>query len=181
MPLIVALGPRPGKLPRAALSPPPVSTAITNGCLPPQGPARQPRGHEQDGHLRGTGSWRPARRRETVIDETRTGLDHLSFGVTSRADVDAWVTRLEAARAEYSRITTANSIPGAVAAAQSWRVSRSTGNCRVVLAWCSPRVGYSATSFGHISARAPTANSSARTVNVWAPTSTVILGLALTL
>ena len=119
--------------------------------------------------------------RKDVFDETQIGLDHLSFGVTDRAELDAWVTRLEAARAEYSRITTANSIPGAVAAAQSWRVSRSTGNCRVVLAWCSPRVGYSATSFGHISARAPTANSSARTVNVWAPTSTVILGLALTL
>src|SRR5215831_5847416 len=41
----------------------------------------------------------------------------------------------------------------AVAAAQSWRVSMNTGNCRLVLAWCSPRVGYSATSFGHSSAR----------------------------
>jgi hypothetical protein len=41
-----------------------------------------------------------------------------------------------------------------------------TGNCRVVLAWCSPRVGYSATSFGHSSAWAAAASSSARTVNV---------------
>jgi glyoxylase I family protein len=48
-----------------------------------------------------------------LFDETRIGLDHLAFGVTSRADLDAWVTRLEAARAEYSQITTANSIPGA--------------------------------------------------------------------
>src|SRR5260370_53728 len=69
----------------------------------------------------------------------------------------------------------------AVAAVQSWRVSMNTGNCRVVLAWCSPRVGYSATSFGHSSARAAPASSSARTVNVWAPTSTVILGVALRL
>jgi hypothetical protein len=69
----------------------------------------------------------------------------------------------------------------AVAAAQSWRVSMNTGNCRVVLAWCSPRVGYSATSFGHSWARAEPASSSARIVNVWAPTSTVIWGLALRL
>jgi len=48
-----------------------------------------------------------------MFDETRIGLDHLAFGVTDRADLDAWVTRLEASRAEYSRITTANSIPGA--------------------------------------------------------------------
>ena len=54
----------------------------------------------------------------------------------------------------------------AVAAAQSWRVSMNTGNCRVVLAWCSSRVGYSATSFGHSSARAAPASSSARTVSV---------------
>src|SRR6516165_11171871 len=70
---------------------------------------------------------------------------------------------------------------GGVAAAQSWRVSMNTGNCRVVLAWCSARVGYSATSFGHSSARAAPASSSARTVNVWAPTSTVIFGWALML
>ena len=48
-----------------------------------------------------------------MFDETRIGLDHLSFGVTGRDELDAWVTRLEAACAEYSRITTANSIPGA--------------------------------------------------------------------
>src|SRR6266702_527586 len=69
----------------------------------------------------------------------------------------------------------------AVVAAQSWGVSMNNGNCRVVLAWCSPRVGYSATSFGHSSARAAPASSSARTVNVWAPTSMVVLGLALRL
>ena len=48
-----------------------------------------------------------------MFDETRIGLDHLSFGVTDRTDLDAWVTRLEAARAEYSRIAMANSIQGA--------------------------------------------------------------------
>jgi glyoxylase I family protein len=48
-----------------------------------------------------------------VFDETRIGLDHLSFGVTDRAELDVWVARLEAARAEYSRIAIANSIPGA--------------------------------------------------------------------
>jgi len=48
-----------------------------------------------------------------VFDETRIGLDHLSFGVTDRGELDAWVARLEAADAEYSRIATANSIPGA--------------------------------------------------------------------
>jgi glyoxylase I family protein len=51
--------------------------------------------------------------RKDVFDETRIGLDHLSFGVTGRADLDAWVARLAAAGAEYSQIATANSIPGA--------------------------------------------------------------------
>jgi hypothetical protein len=32
---------------------------------------------------------------------------------------------------------------------QSWRVKENNGNCRVVLAWASPRDGYCATSFGH--------------------------------
>ena len=48
-----------------------------------------------------------------VFDETRIGLDHLSFGVTDRTELDAWVARLEAAGAEYSRIAAANSISGA--------------------------------------------------------------------
>lgn len=51
--------------------------------------------------------------RKDAFDETRIGLDHLSFGVTDRAELDAWLTRLDAARAEYSQIATANSIPGA--------------------------------------------------------------------
>ena len=48
-----------------------------------------------------------------VFEETRIGLDHLSFGVTDRAELDAWVARLDAARAAYSQIATANSIQGA--------------------------------------------------------------------
>src|SRR5579862_1584957 len=63
----------------------------------------------------------------------------------------------------------------------TWRVSMNTGICRVVLAWNSPTEGYAATSFGHSPARAAPSSSSASTVNVWAPTSTVVLGLALRL
>ena len=65
-----------------------------------------------------------------------------------------------------------------VTAGQSWRISMNTGICRVVLAWCSPTAGDCATSFGHSSARAVSSSSSASTVNVWVPTSTVIVGLA---
>ena len=56
--------------------------------------------------------------------------------------------------------------PGLRCITQSWRVSMNTGNCRVVLAWCWARTGYSATSFGQSSARAAPASSSARTVKV---------------
>lgn len=48
-----------------------------------------------------------------TFDERRIGLDHLAFAVTDRAELDTWVTRLETAGTGYSRITTANSIPGA--------------------------------------------------------------------
>jgi glyoxylase I family protein len=51
--------------------------------------------------------------RTDMFDETRTGLDHLSFAVTSRADLDTWITRLQAAQAQHSQITPASSIPGA--------------------------------------------------------------------
>ena len=52
--------------------------------------------------------------RKDVFDETRIGLEEaFHSGRHRRAELDTWVTRLEAARAEYSRITTANSIPGA--------------------------------------------------------------------
>src|SRR6516162_7474320 len=64
---------------------------------------------------------------------------------------------------------------------QSWRVKMKIGNRRVVLAWCALRVGYRATSLGHRSAWAAASSSSAAAVNVSAPTSTVITGLALRL
>ncbi len=56
--------------------------------------------------------------------------------------------------------------PRRLVAGQSWRVNMTTGICRVVLAWNSPRAGVSATSFGHSSARAAWPSSSANTVNV---------------
>jgi glyoxylase I family protein len=47
-----------------------------------------------------------------VFDETRIGLDHCrSASPTAPNSTRGW--RLEAARADYSRIATANSIPGA--------------------------------------------------------------------
>jgi glyoxylase I family protein len=36
--------------------------------------------------------------------EFRTGLDHLSFGVPSRAELDAWVARFDELGIEYSEI-----------------------------------------------------------------------------
>ena len=74
------------------------------------------------------------------------------------------------------RVLAAAAYPG-----QSWRVSMNTGICRVVLAWASPSWGYCATSFGHSSARAVSSSSSASTVNVWVPTSALIVGWALRL
>ena len=56
-----------------------------------------------------------------------------------------------------------------------------TGIRRLVLSWCSPTAGESATSFGHNSARAVSSSSSATAVNVWAPNSTEMPGWALRL
>ena len=56
-----------------------------------------------------------------------------------------------------------------------------TGICLVVLAWIRPRSGASTTRRGHSPARAVSSSSCATTVNVWAPTSTVIRGWALRL
>jgi catechol 2,3-dioxygenase-like lactoylglutathione lyase family enzyme len=39
------------------------------------------------------------------FSEFRTGLDHLSFGVTSRADLDAWMERLDELGIEHSEVT----------------------------------------------------------------------------
>ena len=48
-----------------------------------------------------------------AFDETRVGLDHLSFEVASRAELERWVTLLEERTVTHSRIMPANSIPGA--------------------------------------------------------------------
>src|SRR5690349_7444227 len=71
--------------------------------------------------------------------------------------------------------------PAALAAGQSRGVSMNTGICRLVLAWNAPRDGASVISLGHTPARAVSSSSSASTVNVLAPASTVILGLAVRL
>ena len=39
------------------------------------------------------------------FDETRTGLDHVSFGVSSRDDLTEWEERLAALRVDHSKIT----------------------------------------------------------------------------
>src|SRR5258708_15589724 len=82
---------------------------------------------------------------------------------------------------ERSARTAQRGKPAALVAGQSSRVSMNTWLCRAVLAWNSPTEGASATSFGHRPARAGSSSSSATTVNVWAPTSALILGLALRL
>jgi glyoxylase I family protein len=45
------------------------------------------------------------------FDETRVGLDHVSFGVADRAELDAWAERLSSFGVVHSPITAANSIP----------------------------------------------------------------------
>lgn len=47
------------------------------------------------------------------FDETRVGLDHLSFAVDERDDLDEWAARLESAAVVHSSIASANSVPGA--------------------------------------------------------------------
>jgi glyoxylase I family protein len=49
------------------------------------------------------------------FDETRVGLDHLSFAVSSRVDLDAWAQRFSEAGVTFSPVATANSIPDAAA------------------------------------------------------------------
>jgi glyoxylase I family protein len=48
------------------------------------------------------------------FDETTTGLDHLSFAVPDRAALERWCLRFEELGVEHTRITNANSIPGAL-------------------------------------------------------------------
>jgi glyoxylase I family protein len=50
-----------------------------------------------------------------LFDETRTGLDHLSFAVTSREDLDSWSQRFSEAGVAHSPVAVANSIAGAAA------------------------------------------------------------------
>lgn len=47
------------------------------------------------------------------FDERRVGLDHLSFAVRARDDLNWWVPRLADAAVTFSPIVPANSIPGA--------------------------------------------------------------------
>ena len=47
------------------------------------------------------------------FDETRVGLDHLSFSVSSVEELETWARRFAAAGVVCSPIASANSIPGA--------------------------------------------------------------------
>jgi len=47
------------------------------------------------------------------FDETRTGLDHLAFGVASRAELDGWAGRLDELGVPRSALAPANTMPGA--------------------------------------------------------------------
>jgi glyoxylase I family protein len=48
-----------------------------------------------------------------AFDETRTGLDHLAFAVSSRQELDDWSQRFAEAGVLFSPVAPANSIPGA--------------------------------------------------------------------
>ena len=48
------------------------------------------------------------------FDETVTGLDHLSFAVASRSELEHWLVRLSNHRVHHSLITDARSVPGAM-------------------------------------------------------------------
>jgi glyoxylase I family protein len=52
-------------------------------------------------------------RHEESFDETRPGLDHLAFAVSTRAELDEWARRFVAAGVTFSPVAPANSIPGA--------------------------------------------------------------------
>ncbi|MGZ4689440.1 MAG: VOC family protein [Acidimicrobiia bacterium] len=49
-----------------------------------------------------------------TFDETRTGLDHLAFGLSSREELDSWARRFTELGVSFSPPAAANSIPGAV-------------------------------------------------------------------
>ncbi len=48
-----------------------------------------------------------------TFDETRAGLDHLAFAVSSRDELDGWAQRFSDAGVTFSPVASANSIPGA--------------------------------------------------------------------
>jgi glyoxylase I family protein len=48
-----------------------------------------------------------------AFDETGVGLDHLAFGVSSRAELDAWTDRLVQYAVVHSPVAPSNTIPGA--------------------------------------------------------------------
>jgi glyoxylase I family protein len=48
-----------------------------------------------------------------AFDETRVGLDHLAFAVSTRAELDVWTQRFSAAGLTFSPVASAYSIPGA--------------------------------------------------------------------
>ena len=48
-----------------------------------------------------------------AFDETRVGLDHLAFAISSRAELDGWAERFRQAGVTFSPVAPANSIPGA--------------------------------------------------------------------
>jgi catechol 2,3-dioxygenase-like lactoylglutathione lyase family enzyme len=50
---------------------------------------------------------------EGAFDETRVGLDHLAFGVSSREELDAWAERFAQDGVECSVVASSNTIPGA--------------------------------------------------------------------
>lgn len=50
---------------------------------------------------------------KSAFDETRIGLDHLAFAVSSRDELDEWARRFAAAGVWCAPIAPSNSIPGA--------------------------------------------------------------------
>ena len=48
-----------------------------------------------------------------AFDETRPGLDHLAFAVSSREELDSWAQHFSRAGTAFSPVASANSIPGA--------------------------------------------------------------------
>jgi len=71
-----------------------------------------------------------------AFDETRIGLDHLSFAVSSRDDLDAWAKRFSDAGVTFSPIAMANSIPDAAAL-----VFRAPDNIQLELFFDPPPTG----------------------------------------